>query len=70
MMNELIKIRDVSDRYSITARTLRYYENAGLITSVRNEEYAYRMYDKVGDGRFRGRLIRHGYLPRPGRRGS
>ncbi|MDD4772704.1 MAG: MerR family transcriptional regulator [Eubacteriales bacterium] len=44
-MNELIKIRDVSLRYDISARTLRYYEDMGLITSARSEDYAYRLYD-------------------------
>ena len=46
-MNELIKIKDVSTKYDITARTLRYYEEIGLITSTRNDDYAYRMYDEV-----------------------
>jgi DNA-binding transcriptional MerR regulator len=45
-MDNLIKIKDVSSKYSITARTLRYYEDMGLINSIRNEDYAYRMYDE------------------------
>jgi len=45
-MSDLIKIRDVSDMYDITARTLRYYEDMGLITSSRSNDYAYRLYDK------------------------
>ena len=44
-MNELIKIKDVANEHNISARTLRYYEDMGLIESVRSEEYAYRMYD-------------------------
>ncbi len=44
-MNELIKIKDISNKYNISARTLRYYEDMGLINSVRSEDYAYRMYD-------------------------
>lgn len=44
-MNELIKIRDVSTKYDISARTLRYYEDMGLISSIRSDDYAYRMYD-------------------------
>ncbi len=44
-MNELIKIRDVAMQYDISARTLRYYEDMGLITSTRSEDYAYRLYD-------------------------
>lgn len=45
-MNELIKIRDVSSKYDISARALRYYEDMGLINSTRSEDYAYRLYDK------------------------
>jgi len=32
--------------YDVTARTLRYYEDMGLITSSRNDDYAYRLYDE------------------------
>lgn len=45
-MSNLIKIRDVSSKYDITARTLRYYEDMGLISSTRSDDYAYRMYDE------------------------
>lgn len=45
-MDGLIKIKDVSERYDITARTLRYYEDMGLISSTRSEDYAYRLYDE------------------------
>lgn len=44
-MDELIKIRDISTKYDISARTLRYYEDMGLINSIRSDDYAYRMYD-------------------------
>jgi len=44
-MYELTKIRDVSIKYNISARTLRYYEDMGLITSIRSDDYAYRLYD-------------------------
>jgi DNA-binding transcriptional MerR regulator len=44
-MQDLIKIKDVSSKYDITARTLRYYEDMGLINSNRTDDYAYRMYD-------------------------
>ena len=47
-MDTLIKIRDVAARYDISARTLRYYEDMGLITSTRNDDYAYRLYDETG----------------------
>ena len=46
-MYELTKIRDVSVKYNISARTLRYYEDMGLITSIRRDDYAYRLYDKA-----------------------
>jgi hypothetical protein len=41
-MNELVKIKEMSGKYGISARTLRYYEDMGLIESVRNDDYAYR----------------------------
>ncbi|MCL2434237.1 MAG: MerR family transcriptional regulator, partial [Clostridia bacterium] len=56
-MNELTKIKDVSSRYNITARTLRYYEDAGLITSVRSEDYAHRLYDEAAIMRLKQILI-------------
>ncbi|MCL2406777.1 MAG: MerR family transcriptional regulator [Defluviitaleaceae bacterium] len=46
-MNNLTKIKDMSARYGISARTLRYYEDMGLITSIRTDEYAYRLYDEA-----------------------
>lgn len=45
-MTELIKIREVSAKYDISARALRYYEDMGLIQSTRNADYAYRLYDQ------------------------
>lgn len=56
-MNELIKIRDVSAKYDISARTLRYYEDMGLITSTRSDEYAYRLYDEANIQRLEQILI-------------
>lgn len=44
-MGQLTKIHEVSARYGVTARTLRYYEDVGLIKSIRTDDYAYRMYD-------------------------
>lgn len=46
-MGNLIRIKDVSDQYDVTARTLRYYEDMGLIKSVRSNDYAYRLYDET-----------------------
>lgn len=45
-MNNLIKIKDVTSRYNITARTLRYYEEMGLLSSIRSDDCTYRMYDE------------------------
>lgn len=56
-MNDLIKIRDVSIKYDITARTLRYYEDMGLIASTRSDDYAYRLYDGVAVQRLEQILI-------------
>jgi len=56
-MNELIKIKDMSDRYDISARTLRYYEHMGLITSARSDDYAYRLYDESAVKRLEQILI-------------
>lgn len=56
-MNELIKIRDVASKYDITARTLRYYEDMGLITSTRSNDYAYRLYDEAAIKRLEQILI-------------
>lgn len=56
-MSNLIKIKDVSSKYSITARTLRYYEDMGLINSTRSDDYAYRMYDESAVRRLEQILI-------------
>jgi len=44
-MGELIKISEVALKYDISTRALRYYEDAGLIKSIRTEDYAYRLFD-------------------------
>ncbi len=56
-MDQLIKIRDVSSKYDISARTLRYYEDMGLITSIRSDDYAYRSYDEIAVKRLEQILI-------------
>jgi len=52
-MNELIKIQDMTGKYDISARTLRYYEDMGLISSVRMDDYAYRLYSESGNKMYR-----------------
>ena len=44
-MRDLVKISEVALKYDISTRALRYYEDAGLIQSIRSEDYAYRLYD-------------------------
>ncbi|WP_313560107.1 helix-turn-helix domain-containing protein [Ruminiclostridium cellobioparum] len=56
-MADLLKIKEVSSRYDVTARTLRYYEDMGLINSLRNDDYAYRMYDEFSIKRLEQILI-------------
>jgi len=56
-MSNLIKIKEVSGRYNVSSRTLRYYEEMGLITSTRSEDYAYRLYDDVSLKRLEQILI-------------
>lgn len=57
MMDNFMKIREVSAKYDITARTLRYYEDMGLISSVRSDGYAYRLYDETAMKRLEQILI-------------
>ncbi len=56
-MNDLTKIKDITSEYNISARTLRYYEEIGLIESTRSDDYAYRMYDKDSINRLQKILI-------------
>ncbi|MCL2058556.1 MAG: MerR family transcriptional regulator [Oscillospiraceae bacterium] len=56
-MNDLIKAGDLSNRYGVSTRTLRYYEEAGLIASRRTNDYAYRMYDDANVKRLEQILI-------------
>lgn len=56
-MNDLIKIKDMSSKYDISARTLRYYEDMGLIPSTRSDDYAYRLYDDTAVQRLEQILI-------------
>jgi len=56
-MGELVKIREMSLKYDISARALKYYEDMGLITSTRSDDYAYRMYDDAAVKRLEQVLI-------------
>lgn len=56
-MDHLIKIRDMTAKYDLSARTLRYYEDMGLIKSTRTSDYAYRLYDEANVKRLEQILI-------------
>ena len=50
---ELQTISQVSKDYGISPRMLRYYEQVGLIQSLRKDDYAYRVYDENAMSRLR-----------------
>jgi DNA-binding transcriptional MerR regulator len=56
-MSELVKIREVSLKYDITARALKYYEDMGLIQSTKSADYAYRLYDEAAIKRLEQILV-------------
>ena len=43
---DLTTISEVSRSFNISTRTLRYYEQIGLLKSNKKEDYAYRVYDE------------------------
>ena len=53
----LKSIGDVSGETGVSTRMLRYYEQAGLIASLRRAGYAYRVYDEEALRRFRQIVI-------------
>ena len=54
---ELATISEISREFNISTRTLRYYEQIGLIQSVKKEDYAYRTYDESNIKKLRQILI-------------
>ena len=54
---ELQTISQVSREYGISTRMLRYYEQVGLIQSMRREDYAYRIYDEQAVSRLRQIIV-------------
>ena len=42
----LLTISEISKQFNISTRTLRYYEEIGLIQSIKKEDYAYRTYEE------------------------
>ncbi|MDD4832788.1 MAG: effector binding domain-containing protein [Clostridia bacterium] len=53
----LITISEISKDYGISTRTLRYYEEIGLLPSRRSNDYAYRAYDQAAANRLRQILV-------------
>lgn len=54
---ELTTISEISKKLSISTRTLRYYEQIGLIESAKKDDYAYRTYDDAAVTRLQQILI-------------
>lgn len=55
-MNDMT-ISEVSKTFGVSTRMLRYYEQEGLISSKRREDYAYRIYDENAVKRLRQILV-------------
>ncbi|MCL5410518.1 MAG: MerR family transcriptional regulator [Patescibacteria group bacterium] len=45
-MNNKLTIGQVAKRVSISAKTIRYYDEVGLLTSLKREENKYRVFSK------------------------
>lgn len=43
----MLKIGEIAKKYNITTRTLRFYEEMGLITSIRDNKFNRRLYDET-----------------------
>jgi DNA-binding transcriptional MerR regulator len=54
---DTMTISQVSKSYGISTRTLRYYEQIGLIESFRRDDYSYRIYNETALTRLRQILI-------------
>lgn len=54
---DLIKITDLSNQLGLSSRTLRYYEEAGLIMSIRPQFEKYRYYDEQNVQRLRQIMV-------------
>lgn len=54
---DLLCITDASKRFDVSSKTLRYYENVGLLKSTRMEDNKYRYYDAEAIERIKQILI-------------
>lgn len=50
---QTMTISEVSRMYNVSTRMLRYYEKAGLLSSLHKQDYAYRIYDEEAVNRLR-----------------
>lgn len=50
-------ITEVSRSFDVSTRTLRYYEQIGLISSIKREDYAYRTYNEETIKRLRQIIV-------------
>ncbi len=56
-MEQLQTISQITKKLGVTTRMLRYYEQIGLLQSIRTSDYAYRMYDKKARQRLEQILV-------------
>lgn len=61
-MEDLMSVSQVSKECGVTTRMLRYYEKAGLISSTRITDYAYRMYSKEDVDRIKSSFWLENYV--------
>lgn len=54
---QLMTISQVTKEFGVTTRMLRYYDEIGLLPSIRQMDYSYRMYDEASLIRLRQILI-------------
>ena len=45
-MRDLMKIGEIANLFDVSTRTVRYYEEVGLLTSHRDPDSQYRYYDE------------------------
>lgn len=54
---ELATITQVSKMFGVSTRMLRYYEQIGLLTSLKKDDYAYRVYDEQSIARLQQIIV-------------
>ncbi len=54
---EIMTISEISKAFEVSTRMIRYYEKAGLLSSQRKNDYAYRVYDEFAVRRLQQIII-------------